>query len=75
MQNKRRWKISRQMLVYSYKPVEFRGDKKLWLRQEASNLPASPSFSPHLWFVSFVWREVITVETIAGVDLFKTTDK
>jgi hypothetical protein len=37
--------------------------------EATSNLPASPSFSPHLWLVSFVWRKVVAVETIAGVNL------
>jgi tryptophan-rich sensory protein len=30
-----------------------------------------PSFSPHLWFVSRIWREIITIEAIAGVNLYK----
>jgi hypothetical protein len=32
-------------------------------------IPASPSFCPHLWFVSLIWREIITIETIASINL------
>ena len=44
-------------------------DENMILKND--NLPSSPCFSPHLGFVSFVWREIITIETIAGVNLLE----
>jgi hypothetical protein len=38
---------------------------------QAANLPASPGFCPHLRFISLVRREVVAVETIASVNLFR----
>jgi len=38
------------------------------IRNKAS-IPASPSFCPHLWLVSLIWREIITIEAIASVNL------
>lgn len=38
-----------------------------------ANLPASPVFSPHLWFIVLVRREVVAVKTIAGIDLYEMT--
>lgn len=32
-------------------------------------LPCSPGFSPYLWFISLVWRKVVTVEAIASIYL------
>lgn len=43
--------------------------QKVMPKQETCDLPSTPGFSPHLGFVSLVWREIIAVETIAGVNL------
>lgn len=37
--------------------------------QGASNLPASPGFSPYLGLVGLVWSEIVAIETIAGINL------
>lgn len=44
--------------------VPIKGDKH-------EKVPSSPGFSPHLWFVGLVWREVVTVEPIACVNLLR----
>lgn len=33
------------------------------------SLPGCPGFSPHLGFISLIWCEVVTVETIASINL------
>jgi hypothetical protein len=33
------------------------------------DLPTSPVFSPHFWFIVLVWLKVFTVETVARINL------
>lgn len=45
--------------------------KKIFMRSNHlfQKLPSSPSFSPHLRFISLIWREPIAVETITSINL------
>lgn len=38
-------------------------------RQYLWDLPTSPGFCPHFWFIILIWNKSLTVETIAGVNL------
>lgn len=40
-------------------------------RLDVEHIPAGPSLGPDCGFVWFVWRKIVTIETIAGVYLSK----
>lgn len=40
-------------------------------KKKRRQLPASPSLRPHLWLVRSVGSKIITVETVASIDLLQ----